>query len=185
MTVDFDEALTLLHSHLKLERDRGLDLLKRNLHDMKQEQQTDDIIVNLRAKILGYIEPSTTSTWETRQGGLLAAKLIVSSKLTDENFVEIVRMRAMALTDDNEARVRQTAGINYVIFGHICALFTNLALLVLNLSQAFCDLNHLFCFTLYKVAMRPDAQKCPTILLIRARVLPLNGLIRLSAHAPL
>ncbi|CAB4037342.1 Leishmanolysin-like peptidase, partial [Paramuricea clavata] len=117
MTVDFEEALTLLHSHLKLERDRGLDLLKRNLQDMKQEQQTDDIIVNLRAKILGYIEPSTTSTWEARQGGLLAAKLIVSSKLTDENFVEIVRMRAMALTHDNEARVRQTAG---EVLGVLC-----------------------------------------------------------------
>ena len=119
MTVDFDEALTLLHSHLKLDRDRGLDLLKRNLQDTEHEPQTDDLIRNLRAKILGYIEPSTASTWETRQGGLLAAKLIVSSKLADENFVEIVRVRAMALTHDNEARVRQAAGscyINYVIF---------------------------------------------------------------------
>ena len=111
MIVDFDEALTLLHSHLKLERDRGLDLLKQNLQDTKQEAQTHDVIENLRAKILGYIDPTATATWETRQGGLLAAKLIVSSKLADENFVESVRVRGMALTHDNEARVRQAAGI--------------------------------------------------------------------------
>ena len=112
MTVDFEEALTLLHSHQKLERDRGLDLLKQNLQDTKQEAQTDDIIGNLCAKILGYIDPAATATWETRQGGLLAAQLIVSSKLADEDFVEIVRVRAMALTHDNEARVRQAAGIH-------------------------------------------------------------------------
>ena len=110
MTVDFDEALTLLHSHLKLDRDRGLDLLKQNLQNAEQEPETDDVITNLRSKILICIEPSTTSTWETRQGGLLAAKLIVSSKLADGNFVETVRVRAMALTHDNEARVRQSAG---------------------------------------------------------------------------
>lgn len=111
MYVDFDEALALIHSHLKLERDRGLDLLEKHLQDLKQDAPTDDI-VNLRACILAYIEPLTTSTWETRQGGLLAAKLVISSKLVDQDFVEMARTRAMALTHDNEARVRQAAGIN-------------------------------------------------------------------------
>ena len=119
MTVDFDEALTLIHSHLKLERDRGLELLKRNLQDAKQGTLTGDIIVNLRTKILCYIEPESSSTWETRQGGLLAAKSIVCSKLADENFVEIVRVRSMTLAHDNEARVRQAAG-NYCVISYFC-----------------------------------------------------------------
>ena len=117
MTADFEEALTLLASHLKLERDRGLEILKRNLEQIEVDAiKQGEIFVKLRSKILSYTEDCTNSTWETRQGGLLAAKLIISRKLGDEEFVEILRVRAMALTHDNEARVRQAAGILHNYF---------------------------------------------------------------------
>ena len=112
MTVDFEEALTLLHSHLKLDRDRGLEQLKQGLQNFEGSVKDSDVIENLKTKILGYVDSSTNSTWETRQGGLLGAKVIISGKLGDENFMEEMRVRALRLTHDDEARVRQAAGMD-------------------------------------------------------------------------
>lgn len=107
MTVKFDEVLSLLQSHLKLDRDRALEQLKESL---QEHQGSENIIASLRTKILGYVASPATSSWETRQGGLLGAKVIIACKFGGESFMEEMRVQALRLTHDEEARVRQAAG---------------------------------------------------------------------------
>lgn len=114
MTLEFEEVLSLLQSHLKLDRDRALEQLKESLQGL---QGSENVIASLRTKILGYVSSSASSSWETRQGGLLGAKVIIAGKRGDENFMEEMRVQALRLTQDEEARVRQAAGnYEFVVF---------------------------------------------------------------------
>ena len=92
---------------MKLDRDRALEQLKESLQGL---QGSENVIASLRTKIRGYVASPATSNWVTRQGGLLGAKVIIASKFGGESFMEEMRVQALRLTHDEEARVRQAAG---------------------------------------------------------------------------
>lgn len=110
MTDDFEEILALIKSTLKLDRDRGLEFLSKKLLHFENNEEKNDKIENLQTKILEFIASESDTKWETRQGGLQAAKLIITMKLSDANLNERVQKHALCLMHDNEARVRQSAG---------------------------------------------------------------------------
>jgi len=104
----------LLGSSKKLERERGVELL-RNVYVAADDSE--------RTSVEGYILNALRSTeirWEETQGALLAAKMIVTPNSQNENatqcaksdskFVSELKLNVVTLLEHPEYAVRLTAG---------------------------------------------------------------------------
>jgi hypothetical protein len=106
-----ESVFSMLRSHTRLERDTGIADLSRLLSS--GDWKDKDWVESLKSGILALIDD--TEHWESRQGGLQALCVILNGK--DEwwitcgaEFGEIVRINALKLLNDDEARVRIQAG---------------------------------------------------------------------------
>lgn len=103
MEISEDQLYSLLSSHNKLDRDKGLKHLS--------DQITDGIkdLAHIENKLKSLIED--TDKWESCHGGLLACKqLILHEPQSSQDFIHHVQSHCITLLQHNEARVRFAAG---------------------------------------------------------------------------
>lgn len=112
-----DGILVLLCSHVKLERDRGLQTLEGTLKDSSKFTSDVKKVEDLQNSLTEFVT-STDRGWETKQGGLLGSKAVILNKLGSDDFSENLRKQALQLMHDDEARVRIAAG---EVLGALCA----------------------------------------------------------------
>ena len=104
-----DDILVLLCSHVKLERDRGLQTLEGMLKDSSKFASDVKKVEDLQNSLTEFVT-STDRGWETKQGGLLGSKAVILNKLGSDDFSENLRKQALQLMHDDEARVRIATG---------------------------------------------------------------------------
>ena len=104
-----DDILALLCSHVKLERDRGLQTLEESLKDSSNFTSDVKKVEDLQNSLTEFVT-STDRGWETKQGGLLGSKALILNNLGSEDFSENLRKQALQLMHDDEARVRIASG---------------------------------------------------------------------------
>ena len=104
-----DDILSLLCSHVKLDRDKGLRDFEEKL------KNTSDIIADvqkfeeLQNSLTALVE-STDRGWEAKHGGLMGSKTLIQNNLGSDDFCEVLRQQALRLMHDDEARVRIASG---------------------------------------------------------------------------
>ncbi|CAN7947421.1 unnamed protein product [Ixodes pacificus] len=111
------DALKLLCSGTKLERDRGLQEIQRYLSCAKSAD-----IRSLEATLLGILE-DPTSPWESKLGGLLGIKALVvhlrsAQHPRDKDLPEKIARVSLELLSHPEVRLRLEAG---QVLGVLCA----------------------------------------------------------------
>ena len=120
-----DDILSLLCSHVKLERDRGLQALQEKLKDSSSFTSDVKKVEDLQNSLTEFVA-STDRGWETKQGGLLGSKAVILNNLGSDEFCEALRNQALQLMHDDEARVRIASGktIEFrILNGSICQYF--------------------------------------------------------------
>ncbi|XP_062503877.1 uncharacterized protein LOC134180707 isoform X2 [Corticium candelabrum] len=113
-----NDVLSKLGSYKRLERDAGVTELSEILSS--NEWITDESVRTLKGDILSLIEDC--ERWESRQGGLLAASVVLKasdewSVVFGDEFGERLRIKALELLSDDEFRVRLQAG---EVLGLLC-----------------------------------------------------------------
>lgn len=104
-----DDILAVLCSHVKLERDRGLQTLEERLKDSSNFTSDLKKVEDLQNSLTEFVT-STDRGWETKQGGLLGSKALILNNLGSEDFSENLRKQTLQLMHDDEARVRIASG---------------------------------------------------------------------------
>ena len=130
MTTEF---LKLLCSSAKLDRDRGVSMLEKNvqLYDCEVFKSTENALENFMVDQSG--------SWEIRLGGLLGVKTLLSQcgchiksnkNSCSSELYEIARQQSLKLLEDKECRVRTTAGgkMSIAIWHHLVGLIMILCL---------------------------------------------------------
>ena len=103
------DILDLLCSHVKLERDRGLQALEGKLKDTSNFTSDIQQVEDLQNSLIELVT-STDGAWETRHGGLTGSKTFILNNLGSDDFCENLRKKALKLMHDEEARVRIASG---------------------------------------------------------------------------
>ena len=103
------EILSLLCSHVKLERDKGLQALEEKLKDSSDFISGVQRVEELQNSLIAFVE-STDRGWETKHGGLTGSKAVILKNLASDDFSEALRRQALRLMHDDEARVRIASG---------------------------------------------------------------------------
>ena len=104
-----DEILSLLCSHVKLERDRGLQDLEEKLKDTSNFISDAQNVEDLQNSLTALVD-STDRGWEAKHGGLIGSKVLTLNNLGSDDFSETLREQALRLMHDDEARVRIASG---------------------------------------------------------------------------
>ena len=104
-----DDILSLLCSHVKLERDKGLQGLEEKLKDSSNFTADDKKVEELLNSLTELVE-STDRGWEAKHGGLIGSKAVILNNLGSDGFCEALRQQALRLIHDDEARVRIASG---------------------------------------------------------------------------
>ncbi len=102
-----DKVLELLCSSAKIERDRGVVELQRQI------DSADPVFVkDLEISIQRILE-DPSSPWESKHGGLMGCTALVlhEEKHCSDEFVQKARDYALGLLEDNEQRVRFASGM--------------------------------------------------------------------------
>lgn len=106
------EVLTQLCSQTKLERDKGAAQLHRLLPTL-----TFDERIQLEENLFQLLHGTGDVPWESKQGSLLGAKLVVPFTNTENEkeaeFLQNLRQEARKFLTDTEVRVRMEAGNCY------------------------------------------------------------------------
>lgn len=95
--------LSSLISKKKLDRDKGLDIIKEILRDRRDED-----ISMLEVNVLGLLAPE--NDWESIHGGLCASALMIQGGVSSDNFCTEVQVVLPGMLDHTEARVRLSTG---------------------------------------------------------------------------
>jgi len=111
-----DDVLSLLCSHVKLERDKGLQGLEEKLKDSSNFTGDDKKVEELLNSLTELVE-STDRGWEAKHGGLIGSKAVILNNLGSDGFCEALRQQALRLMHDDEARVRIASG---ELLGALC-----------------------------------------------------------------
>ena len=106
---DIDSVVTLLRSHVKLERDRGLQCLEEMLKNSSEFSSDVGRVDELQCSLTALVS-SIDRGWEAKHGGLLGAKCVLLNKLGSDVFCDYLRKHALILMHDEEARVRIASG---------------------------------------------------------------------------
>ncbi|RMX42240.1 hypothetical protein pdam_00011613 [Pocillopora damicornis] len=112
------DILALLCSHVKLERDRGLQALEGKLKDTSNFTSDIQQVEDLQNSLIELVT-STDGAWETRHGGLTGSKTFILNNLGSDDFCETLRKKALKLMHDDEARVRIASG---EVLGALCSM---------------------------------------------------------------
>jgi hypothetical protein len=96
--------LSALRSKKKLERDKGLEIVKEVLRSAKGGD-----IVKLEANILELL--GLTGGWESTHGALCASALMLEAGICSDEFYKEVEKTVPALLDHNVPRLRLAAGL--------------------------------------------------------------------------
>ena len=104
-----DDILSLLCSHTKLERDKGLQVLEEKLKDTSNFSSDSQRVTDFQNSLASLVE-STDRGWEAKHGGLIGSKVLVLNNLGSDDFTEALRKQALRLMHDEEARVRIASG---------------------------------------------------------------------------
>ena len=104
-----DDILCLLCSHVKLERDKGLQTLEERLKDSSNFTSDVKKVEDLQNSLTEFVT-STDRGWETKHAGLLGSKAVILNNLGSDDFSENLRKQALQLMHDGEARVRIASG---------------------------------------------------------------------------
>ena len=104
-----DDILCLLCSHVKLERDKGLQSLEERLKDSSNFTSDVKKVEDLQNSLTEFVT-STDRGWETKHAGLLGSKAVILNNLGSDDFSENLRKQALQLMHDGEARVRIASG---------------------------------------------------------------------------
>ena len=105
---DCQEWFDLLKSKKRLDRERALNQL-RSLVTPKRLDEASDFKTSIESKILEVIL-SLATPWEERQGGLLAAGIMIQAAVASEHFCETIKGVIQLYLEDPESRVRMAAG---------------------------------------------------------------------------
>ncbi len=104
MAQSLEETLVLVTADKKLDRDRGLAELNRKVSNANPNEMQA-----IETSLARFMQDSTAG-WETHQGALLAAKLVVANHLSSDPFAAELRVHALHELNNTEARVRLAAG---------------------------------------------------------------------------
>lgn len=106
------DILALLHSSKKLDRDKGVGQLQDRISKVSQDE-----VKTLLVAILTALEDGTSS-WEAKQGSLMASKLLLHSQHLTNDFPVKLRECCISCLGDEEVRVRSEAGelVNNISF---------------------------------------------------------------------
>ena len=104
-----DDILSLLCSHTKLERDKGLQVLEEKLKDTSDFSSDSQRVTDFQNSLASLVE-SNDRGWEAKHGGLIGSKVLVLNNLGSDDFTEALRKQALRLMHDDEARVRIASG---------------------------------------------------------------------------
>ena len=104
-----DDILSLLCSHTKLERDKGLQALEEKLKDTSNFSSDSQRVTDFQNSLASLVE-STDRGWEAKHGGLIGSKVLIQNNLGSDDFTEALRKQALRLMHDDEARVRIASG---------------------------------------------------------------------------
>lgn len=105
------DILALLHSSKKLDRDKGVGQLQDRISKVSQDE-----VKTLLVAILTALEDGTSS-WEAKQGSLMASKLLLHSQHLTNDFPVKLRECCISCLGDEEVRVRSEAG---EVLGELC-----------------------------------------------------------------
>ncbi|XP_068751859.1 uncharacterized protein [Montipora capricornis] len=111
-----DDVLSLLCSHVKLERDKGIQQLEEKLKDSLNFTSDAQKLEDLQNSLTALVQSSDRG-WETKHGGLSGSKALILSHLGSDDFCESLRKQALRLMHDDEARVRTASG---EVLGALC-----------------------------------------------------------------
>ena len=92
----------LLSSKLRLERDRGLEVVKELLKDPKE-----DVIATLEKTIASFL---LSESWEPIHGALLAGGCVIGAGLGSRDLCMKMQGAIPALLEHKEPRIRLSAG---------------------------------------------------------------------------
>lgn len=105
-----DAIIQDLCSSLKLERDKGFQNFVKHI-DLAESEDIDTL-----EQCITKILTEEGSSWEKKHGGLMAAKALLISGKSSDDFAVDMRSQALKYLEDNEFRVRIAAGIYDVVF---------------------------------------------------------------------
>ncbi|KAK2561519.1 hypothetical protein P5673_015491 [Acropora cervicornis] len=89
-----EEILSLLCSHVKLERDKGIQQLEETLKDSKNLVLDVIKLEELKNSLITLVQ-STNRGWEAKHGGLTGSKSLILNKLDSDDFCETLRKEAL------------------------------------------------------------------------------------------
>lgn len=101
--VVMEDYSSLLRDHKKLEREKGLAIVKGLLKDPKEE-----LISSLELTSLSLI--ATREKWEPIHGGLLVASTLIEGSLGSDDFHKKIQQAIPTLLEHEEPRIRLMAG---------------------------------------------------------------------------
>ena len=104
-----DDILSLLCSHTKLERDKGLQVLEEKLRETSDFSSDSQRVTDFQNSLASLVE-SNDRGWEAKHGGLIGSKVLILNNLGSDDFTETLRKQALRLMHDDEARVRIASG---------------------------------------------------------------------------
>lgn len=104
-----DDILSLLCSHTKLERDKGLQVLEEKLKETSDFSSDSQRVTDFQNSLASLVE-STDRGWAAKHGGLIGSKVLILNNLGSDDFTEALRKQALRLMHDDEARVRIASG---------------------------------------------------------------------------
>lgn len=99
--------LSFLSSKQRLERDKGIVLIK----ELLKEPRDDSVITALERTIF---ELFSLGTWESNHGALLATGALLSAGVLPEGLCKEVQLALPQLLEDREPRVRLAAGMDLI-----------------------------------------------------------------------
>ena len=115
-----DDILSLLCSHVKLDRDKGLQDFEEKLINTSDFIADIQKLEELQNSLTALVE-STDRGWEAKHGGLMGSKAMIQNNLGSDDFCEGVRQQALRLMHDDEARVRIASGkTDFLWFNPLC-----------------------------------------------------------------
>lgn len=108
-----DDAISLLCSNAKLDRDRGVEALTKFI-----DQTYEAGLVSLENELIRLLIDSE-SPWETKHGSLMGSKAILMHRIAapTETFQQSIYEYSLNLLEDDEFRVRIAAG---EVMGALC-----------------------------------------------------------------
>lgn len=99
------QYLPFLSSKQKLERDKGLEIIKNLL-----KNPGSDEIVSLEQDILRLLLNSDEGEWESVHGGLMASVLLVEAGVASNELCKEIQKMAPLMLEHQEPRVRLATG---------------------------------------------------------------------------